>query len=93
MHGTSTGANEKNETDIWHNILATMSRTHGNAVPVMAQKSLLGHSKGGSAAWQMAGLMQTVNTGIIPGNRNSEYVDTFSSAYIHDLAFSLVKQH
>jgi len=40
----------------------------------MAQKSLLGHSKGGSAAWQMAGLLQTVNTGIVPGNRNSEYV-------------------
>lgn len=72
IHGTSTGANEKNETEMWHNILATMSRTHGNAVPVMAQKSLLGHSKGGSAAWQMAGLLQTVNTGIIPGNRNSE---------------------
>ena len=72
IHGTSTGANEKNETEIWHNILATMSRTHGNAIPVMAQKSLLGHSKGGSAAWQMAGLLQTVNTGIIPGNRNSE---------------------
>lgn len=72
IHGTSTGANEKNETEMWHNILATMSRTHGNAVPIMAQKSLLGHSKGGSAAWQMAGLLQTVNTGIIPGNRNSE---------------------
>lgn len=72
IHGTSTGANEKNETEMWHNVLATMSRTHGNAVPVMAQKSLLGHSKGGSAAWQMAGLLQTVNTGIIPGNRNSE---------------------
>jgi fatty acid synthase subunit alpha len=72
IHGTSTAANEKNETEMWHNILGTMSRTHGNAVPVMAQKSLLGHSKGGSAAWQMAGLLQTVNTGIIPGNRNSE---------------------
>ncbi len=38
----------------------------------MAQKSLLGHAKGGSAAWQAAGLLQTVITGIIPGNRNSE---------------------
>jgi fatty acid synthase subunit alpha len=72
IHGTSTGANEKNETQIWHNIFESMSRTHGNAVPVIAQKSLLGHSKGGSAAWQMAGLLQTVITGIIPGNRNSE---------------------
>lgn len=86
IHGTSTGANEKNETEIWHNILRTMGRTHGNAVPVMAQKSLLGHSKGGSAAWQMAGLLQTVITGIIPGNRNSDNVDPRFEAH-HNLMF------
>ena len=43
-----------------------------NAVPIMAQKSLLGQAKGGAAAWQMSGLLQTVGTGIVPGNRNSE---------------------
>ncbi|KAI5983403.1 hypothetical protein EDD15DRAFT_2390897 [Pisolithus albus] len=86
IHGTSTGANEKNETELWHNTLRTMGRTHGNAVPVMAQKSLLGHSKGGSAAWQMAGLLQTVNTGIIPGNRNSDNVDAGFEAH-HNLMF------
>ncbi|KAG9315241.1 hypothetical protein JVU11DRAFT_4375 [Chiua virens] len=86
IHGTSTGANEKNETEMWHNILATMSRTHGNAVPVMAQKSLLGHSKGGSAAWQMAGLLQTVDTGIIPGNRNCDNIDARFEAH-HYLMF------
>lgn len=86
IHGTSTGANEKNETELWHNSLHTMGRTHGNAVPVMAQKSLLGHSKGGSAAWQMAGLLQTVNTGIIPGNRNSDNVDARFEAH-HNLMF------
>ncbi|KIK31611.1 hypothetical protein CY34DRAFT_764995, partial [Suillus luteus UH-Slu-Lm8-n1] len=42
-HGTSIGANEKNETQNLHNIFKSMSRTHGNAVP--AQMSLLGHSK------------------------------------------------
>ena len=63
---------EENETNIWNDILASLSRTPGNAVPIVAQKSLLGHSKGGSAAWQMAGLLQSVITGIIPGNRNSE---------------------
>ncbi|EIW84299.1 fatty acid synthase [Coniophora puteana RWD-64-598 SS2] len=86
IHGTSTGANEKNETEIWHNILSTISRTHGNAVPVMAQKSLLGHSKGGSAAWQMAGLIQSVSTGIIPGNRNSDNIDARFEAH-HMLMF------
>jgi hypothetical protein len=67
---------EENETRIWNDIFTTISRSPGNAVPIVAQKSLLGHSKGGSAAWQMAGLLQSVITGIIPGNRNSlsEYV-------------------
>ncbi|KAF7374647.1 Fatty acid synthase subunit alpha [Mycena sanguinolenta] len=76
IHGTSTKANEENETRIWNDIFTTIGRTSGNAVPIMAQKSLLGHSKGGSAAWQMAGLLQTVKTGIIPGNRNSDNVDS-----------------
>ncbi|KAI0046589.1 fatty acid synthase [Auriscalpium vulgare] len=75
IHGTSTGANEKNETGIWNDILGTISRTPGNAIPIMAQKSLVGHSKGGSAAWQMAGLLQTVYSGIVPGNRNNDNVD------------------
>jgi len=38
----------------------------------VAQKSLLGHAKGGAAGWQMAGVLQSVITGIVPGNRNSE---------------------
>ncbi|KAJ7227399.1 fatty acid synthase [Mycena pura] len=76
IHGTSTKANEENETRIWNDILTSIARTPGNAVPIMAQKSLLGHSKGGSAAWQMAGLLQTVSTGIIPGNRNSDNIDS-----------------
>ncbi|KAI0311935.1 thiolase-like protein [Amylostereum chailletii] len=75
IHGTSTGANENNETHLWQDILSNISRTPGNAVPCMAQKSLVGHSKGGSAAWQMAGLLQSVNSGIIPGNRNADNID------------------
>ena len=72
IHGTSTQANEANETHIWNDIFTTLDRTPCNAVPIMAQKSLCGHSKGGSAAWQMAGLLQTIDTGIVPGNRNNE---------------------
>ncbi|KAF7312560.1 Fatty acid synthase subunit alpha [Mycena indigotica] len=76
IHGTSTKANEENETRIWNDIFTSLARTPGNAVPIMAQKSLLGHSKGGSAAWQMAGLLQTVNSGIVPGNRNADNIDS-----------------
>jgi 3-oxoacyl-(acyl-carrier-protein) synthase len=72
IHGTSTQANEANETHIWNDILTKLDRSPGNAVPIMAQKSLCGHAKGGSAAWQLAGLVQTVDSGIVPGNRNAE---------------------
>lgn len=72
IHGTSTGANEANETHIWNDVFTNLNRTGGNAVPIMAQKSLCGHAKGGSAAWQLAGLLQSVYHGIIPGNRNAE---------------------
>jgi fatty acid synthase subunit alpha len=75
IHGTSTGANEKNETKIWNDIFTNIGRTQGNAVPIMAQKSLVGHAKGGSAAWQLAGLLQSVYEGTIPGNRNADNVD------------------
>lgn len=60
---------------MYNDIFTQISRTPGNAIPVMAQKSLTGHAKGGSAAWQMIGLCQTVNSGIIPGNRNADNVD------------------
>jgi fatty acid synthase subunit beta len=63
---------EENETRIWNDIFTTIGRTPGNAVPIVAQKSLLGHAKGGAAAWQMAGVLQSLITGIVPGNRNSE---------------------
>ncbi|KAI0950742.1 hypothetical protein AcW1_007973 [Taiwanofungus camphoratus] len=83
IHGTGTGANEANETHIWHDILTHIARTPGNAVPVMAQKSLCGHSKGGSAAWQLAGLLQSIQTGIVPGNRNADNVDSHFRDYTY----------
>jgi fatty acid synthase subunit alpha len=83
IHGTSTGANERNETHIWNDVFTQVSRTPGNAIPIVAQKSLVGHSKGGSAAWQMIGLLQSVNTGIIPGNRNNDNVDAEFRKYTY----------
>ncbi|KZW02887.1 fatty acid synthase [Exidia glandulosa HHB12029] len=75
IHGTSTKANEANESHIYNDIFAHLERTPGNAVPVIAQKSLTGHPKGGAAAWMMNGLCQSIITGIIPGNRNADNVD------------------
>ncbi|EPQ52677.1 hypothetical protein GLOTRDRAFT_112049 [Gloeophyllum trabeum ATCC 11539] len=81
IHGTSTGANEANETHIWNDVLTKIGRTPGNAVPIMAQKSLVGHAKGGSAAWQVIGLVQSVASGIVPGNRNNDNVDSAFQEY------------
>ncbi|KZT01368.1 fatty acid synthase [Laetiporus sulphureus 93-53] len=83
LHGTGTKANEGNETHVWNDIFANISRTDGNAVPVMAQKSLCGHSKGGSAGWQLAGLLQSVNSGIVPGNRNADNIDSHFKDYTY----------
>ncbi|KAJ8579924.1 hypothetical protein M405DRAFT_95651 [Rhizopogon salebrosus TDB-379] len=41
IHRTSTGVNEKNETQIWQNIL-TMSRTHGDVVLSICSNCLEG---------------------------------------------------
>ena len=72
IHGTSTKANDKNESHVYNDIFKSLERTPGNAVPVIAQKNLTGHPKGGAAAWMLIGLCQSIASGIIPGNRNAE---------------------
>jgi fatty acid synthase subunit alpha len=42
IHGTSTQANEKNETSVYNDVFTNIGRTPGNAVPVIAQKNLTG---------------------------------------------------
>ena len=79
-----TGANERNETHIWNDVFIQISRMPGNAIPIVAQKSLVGHSKGGSAAWQpMIGFLQSVNAGIIPGNCNGDNIDAEFRKYTY----------
>lgn len=75
IHGTSTKANDKNETHVYNDIFKTLQRTPGNAVPVIAQKNLTGHPKGGAAAWMFIGVCQSIATGVVPGNRNADNID------------------
>jgi fatty acid synthase subunit alpha len=49
-------------------ILKTLDRSPGIAIPIMAQKSLVVHLKGGAAAWQMMGLLQLIENGVVPGS-------------------------
>ncbi|KAK0482312.1 hypothetical protein IW261DRAFT_1678031 [Armillaria novae-zelandiae] len=72
----NTKANEENETHIWTTALQNLGHTAGNAVPIMAQKSFLGHAKGCAAAWQMSSVLDTINPGIVLGNGNSDNIDS-----------------
>ena len=75
MHGTSTVANDKNESDIIDKQMKHLGRSKGNPVIGVFQKSLTGHPKGGAGAWMLNGALQALNTGIIPGNRNADNID------------------
>ncbi|MCU0263725.1 MAG: DUF1729 domain-containing protein [Candidatus Nanopelagicales bacterium] len=69
-HDTSTEANDPNEAFLHETIQQALGRTPGAPLRVISQKSLTGHSKGGAAAWQMAGLCDVFQTGTVPGNAN-----------------------
>ena len=86
-HDTSTAANDPNENQLHHRIQKALGRTPGNPLFVVSQKSLTGHPKGGAAAWQAIGLCQSLQTGVIPGNRNLDSVDEQMKSYTH-MAFS-----
>ncbi|EED14198.1 fatty acid synthase alpha subunit FasA [Talaromyces stipitatus ATCC 10500] len=75
FHGTSTVANDKNESDVICRQLTHLGRKKGNAVLGIFQKYLTGHPKGAAGAWMMNGCLQVLNTGLVPGNRNADNVD------------------
>jgi fatty acid synthase subunit alpha, fungi type len=75
FHGTSTVANDKNESDVICQQLKHLGRKKGNAVLGIFQKYLTGHPKGAAGAWMMNGCLQVLNSGLVPGNRNADNVD------------------
>lgn len=74
-HDTSTRANDPNEAAIHERVAELIGRSAGNPMRVVSQKSLTGHSKGGAAAWQVAGLCDVFDKATVPGNRNLDSVD------------------
>ncbi|PHH71585.1 hypothetical protein CDD82_6433 [Ophiocordyceps australis] len=75
FHGTSTKANDKNESSVVCQQLRHLGRKKGNAVMGIFQKYLTGHPKGAAGAWMMNGCLQVLDTGLVPGNRNADNVD------------------
>lgn len=75
FHGTSTKANDKNESSVICQQMAHLGRKKGNALMGIFQKYLTGHPKGAAGAWMMNGCLQVLNSGLVPGNRNADNVD------------------
>ena len=75
FHGTSTVANDKNESDVLCQQMKHLGRKKGNALLGIFQKYLTGHPKGAAGAWMVNGCLQVLNTGLVPGNRNADNVD------------------
>ncbi|KAJ2805127.1 fatty acid synthase alpha subunit Lsd1 [Coemansia guatemalensis] len=74
FHGTSTKANDLNESEVLNAQLAHVGRTPGHVIPVVCQKWMTGHPKGSAAGFMLNGVIQSLRTGIIPGNRNADNI-------------------
>ncbi|KAJ1720115.1 fatty acid synthase alpha subunit Lsd1, partial [Coemansia erecta] len=88
FHGTSTAANDKNESDVLNTKLKHIGRTPGHVLPVVCQKWLTGHSKGAAAGYMLNGILQSMRTGLIPGNRNADNIDADFREYEYLLYLS-----
>jgi fatty acid synthase subunit alpha len=66
LHGTSTKANDINDTDVVNQQMEHLGRSPAEPLRVVRQKSLTGHPKGAAGAWQLNGCLQMLRTGIVP---------------------------
>ncbi|MFD6393166.1 fatty acid synthase subunit beta domain-containing protein [Nocardia sp. NPDC060259] len=82
-HDTSTAANDPNESELHERLAGALGRTDGAPLFVVSQKSLTGHAKGGAAAFQLIGLCQVLENGVVPPNRSLDCVDEKMAAYPH----------
>ncbi|WP_416277026.1 fatty acid synthase subunit beta domain-containing protein [Nocardia sp. alder85J] len=82
-HDTSTAANDPNESELHERLADVLGRTGGAPLFVISQKSLTGHAKGGAAAFQLIGLCQVLEQGVIPPNRSLDCVDEKMQQYPH----------
>lgn len=74
-HDTSTNANDPNEAELHTRLAAAIGRSAGNPMYVISQKTLTGHAKGGACVFQIAGLTQLFNDGVVPANAALDCVD------------------
>lgn len=83
LHGTSTKASHKNESDVIDKQMTHLGRTKGNPLVSICQKYLTGHPKGATGGWMFNGGLQVLQTGTAPRNRNVDNVDEVLRQYEH----------
>lgn len=76
LHGTATKLNDTNECATLDRQMRHLGRHAGNPLLTIAQKSVVGHGLGASGAWAVNGALQTLHSGLVPGNRNLADVDS-----------------
>ena len=82
-HDTSTNVNDPNESELHERIAGALGRSAGAPLFVVSQKSLTGHAKGGAGAFQLIGLCQVLDGGVIPPNRSLDCVDDVLAEHEH----------
>ncbi|KAJ1847121.1 fatty acid synthase alpha subunit Lsd1, partial [Coemansia sp. RSA 2708] len=85
FHGTSTKANDQNESEVLDAQLRQLGRAPGHIVPAVCQKWLTGHAKGAAASFMLNGILQSLRTGLVPGNRNADNI----AAELKECGYSL----
>lgn len=83
LHATSTKANDKNEPEVINKEMLHLGRTPGRPIMAICQKSLTGHPKAPAAAFMLNGALQSLNSGIVPGNRTADNVDETLRKFEH----------
>ncbi|KAI0523889.1 putative fatty acid synthase alpha subunit FasA [Xylaria bambusicola] len=83
FHGTSTKANDKNESSVINQQMTHLGRTEGNPLLVVSQKYLTGHPKGAAGAWMLNGCLQILEHEAVPGNRNADDIDAALRSFPH----------
>ncbi|OLY84576.1 Fatty acid synthase subunit beta, partial [Smittium mucronatum] len=70
-----------NEAKIIDSQFKVLGRSVGNICPAISQKSVLGFSKGPASSYALNGLVQSMMTGVIPGNASCDNVDLELESY------------
>ncbi|KAJ2157945.1 fatty acid synthase alpha subunit Lsd1 [Coemansia sp. RSA 552] len=88
FHGTGTKANDTNESDLLNKQMEWVGRTPGHVLPAVCQKWITGHPKAPAASFMLNGVLQSLRTGIIPGNRNADNIEPKLKACDYSLYLS-----